>query len=169
MVNRVWQHHFGEGLVRTVSDFGMRGEAPASRVARMADGRIRPQRLELKHLHRLIVNSAAYQQGNDVRREEGRRSIPRTACSGVAVRSAWNRKSCAIPCSPSPARSTRRCSGPASSRRSRRSAAGPQREGSVSARREGHARDAAAHDLHVSQARRAVSAHAGVRRAGCAA
>ncbi len=28
MVNRVWQHHFGEGLVRTVSDFGTRGEAP---------------------------------------------------------------------------------------------------------------------------------------------
>ena len=28
MVNRVWQHHFGEGLVRTVGDFGVRGERP---------------------------------------------------------------------------------------------------------------------------------------------
>ena len=28
MVNRVWQHHFGEGLARTVSDFGVRGERP---------------------------------------------------------------------------------------------------------------------------------------------
>ena len=28
MVNRVWQHHFGDGIVHTVSDFGTRGEAP---------------------------------------------------------------------------------------------------------------------------------------------
>ena len=28
MVNRVWQHHFGEGLVRTAGDFGVRGERP---------------------------------------------------------------------------------------------------------------------------------------------
>jgi hypothetical protein len=28
IVNRVWQHHFGEGLVRTVNDFGLRGERP---------------------------------------------------------------------------------------------------------------------------------------------
>src|SRR4029434_2756675 len=28
IVNRIWQHHFGEGLVRTVSDFGVRGERP---------------------------------------------------------------------------------------------------------------------------------------------
>jgi hypothetical protein len=65
MVNRVWQHHFGEGLVRTVSDFGTRGETPSH-----------PQLLEwltaefvqhgwsLKHLHRLIVNSATYQQAS---------------------------------------------------------------------------------------------------------
>src|SRR5207253_5758070 len=29
MVNRVWQHHFGQGLVVTASDFGTRGERPA--------------------------------------------------------------------------------------------------------------------------------------------
>jgi len=28
IVNRVWQHHFGEGLVRTPSDFGVMGERP---------------------------------------------------------------------------------------------------------------------------------------------
>ena len=63
MVNRVWQHHFGEGLVRTVSDFGVRGERPTH-----------PELLEwlarefvaggwrLKPLHRMIVTSAAYMQ-----------------------------------------------------------------------------------------------------------
>ena len=63
MVNRVWQHHFGEGLVRTVGDFGVRGEKPTH-----------PQLLEwlahefveggwrLKPLHRLILTSAAYMQ-----------------------------------------------------------------------------------------------------------
>ena len=30
MVNRIWQHHFGEGLVRTPNDFGERGERPTN-------------------------------------------------------------------------------------------------------------------------------------------
>ncbi|MCP4175493.1 MAG: DUF1553 domain-containing protein [Fuerstiella sp.] len=29
MVNRIWQHHFGEGLARTPSNFGVRGEQPS--------------------------------------------------------------------------------------------------------------------------------------------
>ncbi len=61
-VNRVWQHHFGAGLVATTSDFGLRAPAPSHPelldwLARrlVADG------WSLKALHRLILNSAVYQ------------------------------------------------------------------------------------------------------------
>jgi len=65
-VNRVWQHHFGTGLVRTTSDFGIRAEPPshpelldwlATRF--VADG------WSTKSLHRLIVLSNTYQQRAD--------------------------------------------------------------------------------------------------------
>jgi hypothetical protein len=62
IANRVWQWHFGEGLVRTPNDFGVRGERPTHpelldwlAVELMENG------WRLKHLHRLIMNSAAYQ------------------------------------------------------------------------------------------------------------
>ena len=63
IVNRVWAHHFGKGLVLTPSDFGTRAEMPSH-----------PQLLDwlawhfvengwsLKELHRVILNSAAYRQ-----------------------------------------------------------------------------------------------------------
>jgi hypothetical protein len=63
LVNRVWLHHFGNGLVRTPSDFGLRGEAPthpelldslASQF--MANG------WSIKTLHRTIMLSETYQQ-----------------------------------------------------------------------------------------------------------
>jgi hypothetical protein len=67
IVNRVWAWHFGQGLVRTASDFGLQGEPPshpelldwlASRF--IADG------WSLKKLHRLIMQSHAYQQASAV-------------------------------------------------------------------------------------------------------
>jgi uncharacterized protein DUF1553 len=63
MVNRVWQHHFGEGLVRTVSDFGVRGERPThpELLEWLAHGFVEGG-WRLKPLHRLIVTSAVYMQ-----------------------------------------------------------------------------------------------------------
>jgi hypothetical protein len=67
LVNRLWQHHFGTGLVATSSDFGVMGDAPTH-----------PELLDwlavefiengwsLKHLHRLMVLSAAYCQDSRV-------------------------------------------------------------------------------------------------------
>ena len=62
-VNRVWQHHFGEGIVRSVDNFGKLGDRPTH-----------PELLDwlahefvthgwsVKHLHRVILLSAAYRQ-----------------------------------------------------------------------------------------------------------
>ena len=67
MVNRLWQHHFGEGIVGTSNDFGAQGERPTH-----------PELLEwlaaefvkggwkLKPLHKAMLLTAAYQQANDV-------------------------------------------------------------------------------------------------------
>ncbi|MCA9014291.1 MAG: DUF1553 domain-containing protein, partial [Planctomycetaceae bacterium] len=63
IVNRVWQHHFGQGIVSTPSDFGIQGAAPSH-----------PELLDhlaswfmqngwsIKKLHRYIMQSATYQQ-----------------------------------------------------------------------------------------------------------
>ncbi len=65
MVNRVWQHHFGEGLVRTASDFGTRGEPPTHpELLEWLTGELIRSGWSVKRLHRLIVNSAAYQQAS---------------------------------------------------------------------------------------------------------
>lgn len=66
IVNRVWQHHFGDGIVRTESDFGVRADPPTH-----------PELLEwlahdfvthgwrLKRLHRMILTSSVYLQGGE--------------------------------------------------------------------------------------------------------
>jgi hypothetical protein len=66
MVNRIWQHHFGEGIVRTPSNFGKLGRPPTH-----------PELLDwlalefvrsgwsIKQMHRLILLSAAYQQSSE--------------------------------------------------------------------------------------------------------
>jgi hypothetical protein len=66
MVNRVWQHHFGEGLVRTSSDFGTRGERPSHpALLEWLAGEFVRSGWSIKRLHRLILNSAIYQQASD--------------------------------------------------------------------------------------------------------
>jgi hypothetical protein len=77
IVNRLWQHHFGRGIVGTPNDFGTRGELPSNQelldwlacelVAPLVKPLHRgeaalPAAWSLKHIHRLIVTSATYRQ-----------------------------------------------------------------------------------------------------------
>ncbi len=65
IVNRVWKHHFGRGLVDTPSEFGNLGEAPTH--PELLDdlaGRFMEHGWSLKWLHREILNSATWQQSS---------------------------------------------------------------------------------------------------------
>lgn len=63
VVNRLWQWHFGAGLVRTPNDFGSRGEAPTHpELLEWLSGRFEAEGGSLKAFHRLVMDSAAYQR-----------------------------------------------------------------------------------------------------------
>ncbi|MCX6602687.1 MAG: PSD1 and planctomycete cytochrome C domain-containing protein [Acidobacteria bacterium] len=63
MVNRIWQHHFGEGLVRTVDNFGKSGERPSHpELLDFLAHQFVANRWSVKVLHRLILLTQAYQR-----------------------------------------------------------------------------------------------------------
>jgi hypothetical protein len=65
LVNRVWQHHFGAGLVRTPGDFGLRSEPPTHpELLDYLAWRFMEDGWSIKKLHRLILLSRVYQQQN---------------------------------------------------------------------------------------------------------
>ncbi len=65
IVNRLWQHHFGVGLVKTPNDFGKNGDRPShpELLDWLASELVR-NGWRMKPLHRLIVLSSAYQQSS---------------------------------------------------------------------------------------------------------
>lgn len=65
LVNRVWQHHFGRGLVGTPDDFGALGERPShpELLDWLAD-EFMASGWSLKHLHRILMGSSVYRQSS---------------------------------------------------------------------------------------------------------
>ncbi|MCA9063996.1 MAG: DUF1553 domain-containing protein, partial [Planctomycetaceae bacterium] len=70
IVNRVWQYHFGRGIVDSPNDFGRMGQDPSHPemldwlAIQFRDGSELVQAQSLKDLHRLIVTSATYRQAS---------------------------------------------------------------------------------------------------------
>jgi hypothetical protein len=65
MVNRLWHWHFGQGIVRTPSDFGSLSGDPSHR--KLLDWlavRFVEEKWSIKAMHRLMVNSATYRQSS---------------------------------------------------------------------------------------------------------
>ena len=66
MVNRMWQYHFGEGIVRTTSDFGKNGDRPSH--AELLDYlavRFMEEGWNIKAMHKLMLLSRTYQEASD--------------------------------------------------------------------------------------------------------
>ena len=67
IVNRLWHHHFGQGLVKTPNDFGNQGTPPTHpRLLDYLARRLIEGGWRLKPIHRLIVTSATYRQAATV-------------------------------------------------------------------------------------------------------
>ena len=65
MVNRIWQSHFGVGLVSTPSDFGRNGSPPSHpKLLDWLAAEFVESGWSVKHLQRLIVSSATFRQGS---------------------------------------------------------------------------------------------------------
>lgn len=67
MVNRIWQHHFGEGIVATPEDFGTLGSPPSH--PQLLDWLAREfveNGWSIKHIHRLIMTSSTYRQRSSI-------------------------------------------------------------------------------------------------------
>lgn len=70
IANRLWQFHFGKGLVATPSDFGRAGVPPTHpELLDWLAKELMDHNWSLKHLHRLILNSATYRQSSRPRED----------------------------------------------------------------------------------------------------
>jgi Protein of unknown function (DUF1553)/Protein of unknown function (DUF1549)/Planctomycete cytochrome C len=65
MVNRIWQYHFGRGIVRSASDFGFQGAAPTHReLLDWLASEFTAGGWRIKRLHKLIMMSSTYQMSS---------------------------------------------------------------------------------------------------------
>ena len=86
-VNRMWQHFFGAGIVKTSEDFGVQSEYPVhGELLDWLAVEFRERGWSMKAMHRLIVTSATYRQSSRVTPEHRARDLEnRLYCAGEPV------------------------------------------------------------------------------------
>jgi len=83
MVNRIWQHHFGIGLVETPSDFGLGGSKPSNpELLDWLASEFKASGLSVKSMHRIILNSKVYKQ-------DSQNNNPKAASADSSNRFLW--------------------------------------------------------------------------------
>jgi hypothetical protein len=87
MVNRIWQGHFGEGLVRTANNFGIVGERPShpELLDWLAETFI-AQGWSVKKMHRLIMLSSAYQMSSEITPQKNEKDVDNRLLSRFGMR-----------------------------------------------------------------------------------
>jgi mono/diheme cytochrome c family protein len=86
IVNRLWKHHFGAGLVATLGNFGRSGSPPSHR--ELLDWLAREfvrQGWSLKAMHRFMMYSSTYRQGSAVTEEQERIDPDNKLCSRMPL------------------------------------------------------------------------------------
>ncbi len=85
MVNRIWQWHFGTGIVDTANDFGVNGSRPShpELLDWLADEFV-ASGWRVKHMHRLIMLSSSYRQSSSPERGV-RNPEPNTTILGFSI------------------------------------------------------------------------------------
>jgi len=101
IVNRLWHHHFGQGLVTTPSDFGLGGDEPShpELLDFLARELIRSG-WSLKKMHKLVVMSAAYRQASTTANGKASALDAQNRFLGRQTHVVSMPSRCTTPCSP---------------------------------------------------------------------
>jgi mono/diheme cytochrome c family protein len=86
LVNRLWKHHFGTGIVRTLGNFGKAGTPPTHR--ELLDWLAREfvrRGWSIKAVHRLMMTSATYQQSSALTLDRSRLDSDNALCSRMPL------------------------------------------------------------------------------------
>jgi len=76
IVNRLWQHHFGEGIVRSPDDFGYQGQRPThSELLDWLASEFTSNGWSIKKMHRTILLSTAYRQSSHATAEQTAKAV----------------------------------------------------------------------------------------------
>ena len=105
MVNRIWQWHFGRGIVATPNDFGRQGEPPTHpELLDWLATEFVARGWSIKAMHRLVMLSNTYRMSDAYDAEERHHRCGEPLSLADEPARAWMPKRCAMPCSPARAR-----------------------------------------------------------------